>query len=99
LFSVIKLASLLVQQRNCDIAVRIPSGAATAKNFALLGQSQKLAVLSHGFGGSGLLAAGFVPGLLPRPARIERRSVCLPNAVYPSCANAASIFCSSLSAP
>jgi hypothetical protein len=33
-----------------------------------------------------------------RLVRIERRSVCLPNIVYPSCANAALIFCSSLSA-
>jgi hypothetical protein len=49
---------------------------------------------------SGPLAEGFVPDQISaRLVRIERRSVCLPNAVYPSCANAASIFCSSFSAP
>jgi hypothetical protein len=64
---------------HADLFVRFfePSGRSEekiAKNFALLGLSQKSAVSSQA--SAELLAAGFVPGLPLRLVRIQRRSVC-----------------------
>jgi hypothetical protein len=59
---------------------------------------RKAAIADRGLGllnwaESGPLAKALSPiRFPPRPVRIEKRAVCLPNAVYPSCANAASIF-------